>query len=231
MKYQAVIFDLFGTLIPNFSEREYHEVVRQMASILDAPEETFWQLWKNTFNERALGILPDLESQITQVCRNLSLQIGQDKVREAVRLRFNYEKAAIIPRPDAIQTLAALTFDGIKTGLISDCSSEVPAIWNDTALAPFFDVTLFSCSAGVRKPDPRIYHLAMEQLCVEPADCLYVGDGSSRELSGASQAGMTAVQLRVPGEDNPDVYKIDKEDWQGRIVASLGDVLTLVNIH
>jgi putative hydrolase of the HAD superfamily len=134
-----------------------------------------------------------------------------------------------VPRPDAIETLKTLRSGGHKIGLISDCSSEVPAVWQDTALASFFDVTVFSCSVGMRKPDPRIYHLAAKQLGVGPSDCLFVGDGSSRELSGALQAGMQAVQLRVPGEDNPDVYKIDQEDWHGKVVTSLSEVLRLID--
>lgn len=228
MKYQAVIFDLFGTLVPNFSEREYHQVVVKMASILSAPEDEFWQLWKASFNQRALGILPDLESQIRSVCRQLGQEVNGDKMREAARVRFDYEKQATIPRPEAIKTLSALKSRGVKIGLISDCSSEVPAIWNDLPLAPFFDVTIFSCSVGLRKPDPRIYHLALQQLEVGPENCIYIGDGSSRELPGASEVGMQAAQLRIPGEDNPDVYKIDSEEWQGRIVTSLWEVLALV---
>ena len=63
-----------------------------------------------------------------------------------------------------------------------------------------FDATVFSCDVGVSKPDPRIYEIACEQLEVEPADCLFVGDGANDELPGAERAGMTAVQLRAPGE-------------------------------
>jgi len=50
------------------------------------------------------------------------------------------------------------------------------------------------------KPDPRIYHLALERLKVKPQDCLYVGDGSSHELTGARKVGMHPVQIHVPDE-------------------------------
>ena len=51
MKYKAVIFDLFGTLIPNFSEKEYRRIIDHMASVLSAPPEPFWELWSATFRK------------------------------------------------------------------------------------------------------------------------------------------------------------------------------------
>jgi len=54
---------------------------------------------------------------------------------------------------------------------------------------------VFSCEVGLAKPDPAIYHLAAARLGVEPAECLFVGDGGSDELSGAGAAAMTPVLL------------------------------------
>ena len=52
MKYQAVIFDLFGTLIDNFSLREHQSVLAQMASVLSAPPDDFTRLWFETSDHR-----------------------------------------------------------------------------------------------------------------------------------------------------------------------------------
>jgi putative hydrolase of the HAD superfamily len=82
---------------------------------------------------------------------------------------------------------------------------------------------VFSCQVGVTKPDPRIYELCCRRLGVEAADCLFVGDGANHELPGAEGVGMTAVQLRVPGEELTDPGK----EWDGATVASLEEVLEL----
>ena len=34
MKYQALIFDLFGTLVYSFSAREYQQVIKKMAGMV-----------------------------------------------------------------------------------------------------------------------------------------------------------------------------------------------------
>ena len=75
-------------------------------------------------------------------------------------------------------------------------------MWDSTALAPLFDVAVLSFDVGMAKPDPRIYELATERLGVAANDCLYVGDGSDGELSGAAQAGMTAVLMRAPDDQD-----------------------------
>jgi putative hydrolase of the HAD superfamily len=107
--------------------------------------------------------------------------------------------------------------------MISVCSQDVPEVWEQTPLGTLFDATVFSCSVGVSKPDPEIYSLAADELGVRPGDCLFVGDGANDELPGAERAGMTAVQLKVPGEQLTE----EGERWTGRSVERLSDVLEL----
>jgi putative hydrolase of the HAD superfamily len=63
--------------------------------------------------------------------------------------------------------------------------------------------------------------LACDELGVEPGECLFVGDGANDELPGAERAGMTALQLRVPGEQ----LTAEGERWTGDYVEQLSDVL------
>jgi putative hydrolase of the HAD superfamily len=228
MKYEAVIFDLFGTLVPNFSLREHQEILRQMATIVSAPPDDFLRLWFDTFDERATGIFPSPEANIVYICHKLGVPVEHTRVKQAAQIRFSYTARSITPRTDAIATLSCLKSGGCKTGLISDCSVELPAIWKDTPFVKLIDIAIFSCSVGVRKPDPRIYQLTANQLGIKPEKCLYIGDGSSQELTGASQVGMQAVLLRLPGEEGTDAHRIDSEEWHGPVIASLTEVLKLV---
>lgn len=58
-----------------------------------------------------------------------------------------------------------------------------------------FDVLTFSDVVGVRKPDPQIFHLTLEQLQVSPDRTLHVGDDPSTDVLGARRAGMWAALL------------------------------------
>jgi len=228
MKYQAVIFDLFGTLIENFVRTEYENVLAEMASILNTPFRDFQRIWLDSFPERVTGVHATQKESIEYICHKLNVSVTEAQVDHAFRVRLDYTKRSMIPRRDALETLSYLKTKGYKLGLISDCSGEIPIVWESTPLAPFFQVTVFSCVAGIKKPDPRIYHLATDELKVRPQDCLYVGDGSSQELTGAKKVGMHPVLIRDPDE-SVDAHYIDREeDWAGPRIASLKEVLSLL---
>ena len=57
-----------------------------------------------------------------------------------------------------------------------------------------FDEAIISYEQGIRKPDPEIYQCMIERLNLKPDECLYVGDGGSRELYGAKEVGMRPLQ-------------------------------------
>jgi putative hydrolase of the HAD superfamily len=227
MKYQAIIFDLFGTLVDNFSRAEYEKTLAAMASILGAPPDAFIRLWADTFNQRSTGVFKSAGACVRYICQELKVPVTGEQIEHTARIRYDYTFKIMKPRPDALATLTPLKSRGYKIGLISDCTAEAPLAWQTTPLAPLFDVTVFSCRAGIKKPDPRIYRMALDKLSVKAQDCLYIGDGSSRELSGAAQAGMFAVLIRTPDEVS-DAHTIDREEWKGPTIGSLAEVLDLL---
>ena len=54
MSYKAIIFDLYGTLVGNFSRKMYDKVQVQMAKILSVSYPKFWQT-AVTLKDRSLG--------------------------------------------------------------------------------------------------------------------------------------------------------------------------------
>jgi len=228
MQYSAVIFDLFGTLLDNYPYEGYQNVLRQVASVLNVPFDAFRRLWSETAHERSLGTIPTIEDNIEYICNKVGASIDSEKIELATKIRYDFIASIMIPRQGAIEVISCLKSQGLKIGLISNCTSETPIVWENTHFAPLFDVALFSSSTGLKKPDPRIYHLALERLAVQPEDCLYIGDGDSQELSGAGQVGMRPVLIRLAGEDGTQPHLINREEWEEPVISSLQEVLGLV---
>jgi putative hydrolase of the HAD superfamily len=215
-------------LIENFNLPEYQAVLNEMAGILSTPADDFHRLWLDTFPQRTTGVHGTQKESIEYICRELNIEVSDEQVARAFDVRLDYTRRAVIPRAGALEVLEKLKSRGYPTALISDCSGEIPLIWKETPFAPLFDVAVFSCIARVKKPDPRIYHMATEQLNVQPGDCLYIGDGSSQELTGARAVGMHPVLIRVPDE-SADAHFIDREKaWDGPEISSLLEVLDMV---
>jgi putative hydrolase of the HAD superfamily len=230
VKYQAVIFDLFGTLVDIFYQPDYYSVLREMMSILKTPHDDFVRLWRSTADRRVTGVFKTLEENLAYICRELNVPATRSQINLAKRIRFDYVALALTPRAGAIEVLSQLKLDGYKIGLVSNCSAEPPVIWPHTAFAPFFDATVFSSAAGIQKPDPRIYNMATEQLKVSPKDCLYIGDGDSHELTGAAGVGIHPVLIHAAHEDSASAVRENPEidDYPCPRIASLREIFDLL---
>ena len=225
MKHDAVIFDLYGTLVdnpegPGLKLAAYDRALEETASTIGVPMDEFVRLWRNTTDMRMKGVFPSTEGYFTFVCHELGVHPEADRVTCAARLRLDQIRGQLVPRRDSRETLAQLRGLGYKIGLISDCTWETASLWPGTPLAPLVDAAILSCQVGVRKPDPQIYELACAQLGVVPGRCLYVGDGASEELAGAARMGMEPIRIRVPYERQPD----DVQSWSGPEISALAQV-------
>lgn len=97
-------------------------------------------------------------------------------------------------------------------------------LWSSTPFAPLVDTAVLSYDVRLAKPDPRIYAMAVEGLGVTAEECLYVGDGTSNELSGADRAGMTAVLMRAPYDQADGT----RQTWDGARISDVREVLELL---
>jgi len=216
MRYRAVIFDLWQTLVP-FPVESARRMYRELATTWGADHESFDEVWNRRRLERETG---PIEPHLRSVAEELGLT---GDVAAVLKLRRDWTTQSLVPRPDAVPTLEELRRRGHRLGMISACSQDVPEVWGDSPFGGLFDSAVFSCSVGFSKPDPRIYRLCAEDLGVASADCLFVGDGANDELPGAERAGMKALQLRAPGEQ----LTPEGERWTGDYVERLSDVLEL----
>lgn len=228
MKYLAVIFDLFGTLVDNFSTIGYENTLIEMASILGLPPINFKQMWYENKQARDIGNLKGCESRIEFICNELGQTCNTRQIKRATKIRLDYIRVQMQPRPDVINTLSLLRENGVKLGLVSDCSHEVPIVWPETILAEIIDAPVFSCKVGFRKPDSRIYQLVIQQLHVRPEYCLYVGDGGSGELAGAGSFGMQPILFRIDS-DSTEKHLINREKWDGPQINRIYEILSWIN--
>jgi putative hydrolase of the HAD superfamily len=57
-----------------------------------------------------------------------------------------------------------------------------------------FNHVIQSAKTGLRKPDPRIYRMMVEALCVDPRNCVYLDD-LGVNLKPARDMGMTTIKV------------------------------------
>ena len=194
---KAVIFDMFETLVSIFSGDTYFS--EHIAADLNIPIDRFRPVWHATEKARSSGKLT-IEETIRTCLEELGI-CNEDLVHLIVENRRKNQEGVFARTPDeTVELLKELKARGIKIGLISNCYSDEAQAIRDSVLFPYFDCAMLSYEQGVTKPDPEIFKRAMDALGVSADECLYVGDGGSKELFAARDVGMKAVQARYFAE-------------------------------
>ena len=184
--------------------------------------------WLSIYDDRATGRLGSVINEIKHVCDLVGIKASEEQIHTVRDLSLDAFREHCRPRETVPGTLRRLKRMGLKTGLISDCGFEIPDIWHALELAPLIDESVFSCCVGTTKPDPNLYHLACERLEVRPQRCIFVGDGGSRELTGASAVGMRPVLIRVGYEGYFDIHRADAKNWKGDTITDISEILGLL---
>lgn len=228
MSFQAVIFDLFGTLVGDFMSvaGQTHE---EFAAILGVPYEPFIKLWREITGRRTMGEFQTVEASIDHVCNALGVPVNTEQMAKAVEFRLEYTRRALVPKPDAVATLAELKHIAVKVGLLSNCSIEIPILWPETEFADLIENPIFSSRERLKKPDPRIYQLACERLAVAPENCLYIADGENYELAAAAKVGMHSVLIQNSSRDDGKELLREAREWRGATINTLAEVINLSN--
>ncbi len=229
MSYKAIIFDLYGTLVENFSSQAYDQVQKQMAKTLDIPYLKFRQVMLETINDKSSGGYYAVEDNIREICRRLSVKVNTTQIEQIVTLHYEFSKSTLVIESKVLEALDTLKSDGLLLGLITNCRPPIPSAFSQSSLAQYIDVPVFSCEERIRKPSRRIYQVACERLKVQPQECLYVGDGSGEELTGAAAVGMLPILKRVDLTDVYDSYRPEVENWQGIAIDEIAELCDIVS--
>jgi putative hydrolase of the HAD superfamily len=225
---KGVLVDLWGTLVPVSSQSSRAPHLRAIAEALDVDPVSFERDWAASMPERCIGALGPLEETLRRVALRQGRNPPPEAVRRALDIRLDYSRAALEGSGPVIPALDALRDAGLRLAVVSDTTAETSRLWPNIALGSRFQATVFSCDTGFCKPDPRAYRSAWEQLGLEPGDCVYVGDGDSRELTGARSVGLKAFLYRSPSQAIEPEYRMAPDtEWRGRTLNDLREILRM----
>jgi len=94
---------------------------------------------------------------------------------------------------DMVEKAFELRAAGYRTALLTNNIKEFSGGWR--AMIPaddMFDVIVDSSAVGMRKPDPRIYRMALQRLGVEPEESVFLDDAAGN-VEAARAVGIHAI--------------------------------------
>ncbi|XP_006890821.1 PREDICTED: haloacid dehalogenase-like hydrolase domain-containing protein 3 [Elephantulus edwardii] len=119
-------------------------------------------------------------------------------------------------------TLMGCRKRGLKLAVVSNFDRRLEDILVGLGLREHFDFVLTSEAAGWPKPDPRIFHKALQLAHMEPAVAAHVGDSYRCDYQGAQAIGMHSFLVTGPEPLDPAVKNSVPED---QILPSLSHLL------
>lgn len=194
MKYKAVLFDLFETLITEWGHKKYTK--REMSFDLGIDSEKFDLYWDEKEEERYLGKINFTDS-ILYVMEKCGKHIDGPALSQIVDKRVETKSQCFeYVNPDIYRLLEALKTRGLQLAVVSNCSSDEVQFIRQSKIYGYFDQIILSYEVSMKKPDHGIYKKCCDLLGVGTNECIFIGDGGSNELEGARMIGMKAIQAK-----------------------------------
>ncbi len=142
-----------------------------------------------------------IEHTTAYVLRTLLMESGQvdlpeETLQAALTSMYATTQAHWRLIPEVHNTLQTLRERGYRLGVVSNAAhdDDVQTLVTQHHLRPFFDLVLTSAAAGVRKPNPYIFHLALRHWDgVAPQQAVIVGDTLGADILGGQHAGLHTV--------------------------------------
>jgi putative hydrolase of the HAD superfamily len=208
-RIQAVLFDLGDTLI--YFDDDWPVIFRQAKmELLRSLEEAGFELGKeflDEFSSRMEAYYRERDTEFIEyttryILHKMLENWGQAEVPEEALSRALEDMHAVtqahwIPEEDALATLERLHLRGYRIGLISNAADDpnTQTLVDKLGGRPYFEVVLSSAAMGIRKPDPRIFWKALEQMGLSPNQAVMVGDTLGADILGAKNAGIFSIWI------------------------------------
>jgi putative hydrolase of the HAD superfamily len=223
-RYQAILFDLFDTLVDLNGDRfpliKVGDEERHSTGgvVYEALRESYSHIRFEQFYQAFISVSQEMERRRREVERELP---SQDRFRLLLR-RLGIES----PPEPVVERLVSVHMDEMfkvmelpperrrmleelkphyRLGIVSnfDHPPTVYRLLRHYNLDQFFNTIVISAEIGWRKPRKEIFWRALTSLQIPPEETLFVGDTPGDDIIGAKGVGMDVVWLNRRGQPLP----------------------------
>jgi putative hydrolase of the HAD superfamily len=233
----TVLFDLYGTLIDIRTNEHKDEVFDSMSRFLayrrifvrrkELKELYFAELNQQLARSRERYPEVDVNLAFERVLRGhgrtsdryLAL-ITTQLYRSLIRERFSLFS-------DTFRALNEFR-KRYRLGIVTDaqrvfCKPELRSL----RIEEFFDTIVISSDYGFRKPDPRLFHIALAAMNAQASETAYIGNTDETDLLGAIAAGLGTTGLIHQSEE--EIKSLPDDPQPSFVAENLSEAFRLIN--
>ncbi|HZP82650.1 MAG TPA: HAD family hydrolase [Chthonomonadaceae bacterium] len=121
-----------------------------------------------------------------------------DKIFQEGRAEYELMRK---PRPyglllDDITAVVQELRQDFRLGIVANQHPPILQALDDYGIGPLFDVKAIDEVVGLSKPDPAIFHWALEQAGCAPEEAIMIGDRPDNDIAPANTVGMATIRFR-----------------------------------
>lgn len=214
MKYQAILFDLDGTLLDTLDD--LHDAVNHTLAAFSLP--------LRTREETRLAVGDGVGMLITRSIPQGDAHPQYAEILSAFRQYYaTHSRIKTHPYDGILPLLTTLRDQGIRVGVVSNkFDSAVKALCRDY-FGSLVEIAVGESKGVRRKPHPDSLLSAMDALSVAPSACLYVGD-SETDVMSAQNAGVPCLSVLWGFRDKATLLKAGATQF----AHTPNDILSLI---
>jgi putative hydrolase of the HAD superfamily len=119
----------------------------------------------------------------------------------------NYMFSLSKPKPEVLEFARALSGKYLMATINNESRELNEYRIKRFGLSQIFDLFVSSCYVGMRKPDEKIYRVALDLIQKAPDECCFIDDRSAN-IEGADRVGMRTVLIREPAQLKKDLQNL-----------------------
>lgn len=181
---QSIVFDWGGVLI----DRPTPGLLHYFAEYFNTTEEKFYNIHKKYVDSFQKGILPE-NNYWEKMCTDLSVNKPVEKSLWKQAFKSVYRE-----KKDVFNLVSVLKKYGYKTGFLSNTETPAMEFFLEQKYN-MFDVLVFSCKEGFRKPEKEIYEITLRRLNTRPEETLFIDD-RIENIRGAESLGIYTILFK-----------------------------------
>jgi 5'-nucleotidase len=241
---KVVLFDLGNTLL--YFDGIWSEMIVQAdQALIEALNSSGYILGENfprDFDERMDHYYQERQTEFLEYTSRMLLldllneqgynQVPLEHIDLALKKMYAVSQAHWVAENDALPLLKSLRESGYRIGLISNANDDqdVQTLIDKGQIRPFLDLILVSAAVGIRKPNPKIFQMALDHFGVTAQEAVMVGDTLGADILGANHLGIPSVWINRRALNRPDNLAHEDTILPTAVISKLDEIPDLLKV-
>jgi len=208
---RGLLFDVNGTVVDILTDEGNGELYRTMSNFLDyqgitlPPDEIKKLYYEINKRQRRDGGEEFPEFKAKAIFSEIIDHFGSDYTRDLPKWKRHHLPRILSELFRAASRFRLQLYPGVREvldelrqnyrlGAVSDGQRiwAIPEL-RSVGLLDYFDPILVSSTLGYRKPDRRMFELALVKMNLAPSEVLFIGNDMYRDVFGANRLGIRTI--------------------------------------